>query len=110
MVKFNPEALRAWIEAKQVETIGGHAQKKQPPTRQEGKPQNKRGPHAADSEPAARPARESPKDRPKEEKQGGVRKAMEYRARMQIKEKERRLQRARQKEAEDAVGKPDEYV
>lgn len=119
MIKFDPQALRAWIEAKRVEAIGGGARKTRPPRAvdggspraQEGRREAETGPtsHKPGHNAPKKPARKALGGQPKERKVRGIKKAIEYRARMQIKEKERRLKQARQKAAEDAIGKPEVY-
>ena len=110
LIKFRPVEIQALIEARHVPAIGTNSRKRQPPTRQAGKPEAKVPTEGAHGKAPAKSAREKPKDRAlNEERKASLKKAMEYRAREYFKEKERRLRRARRKAAEDAIGKPDVY-
>lgn len=101
-IKFDSEALQAWIEARKVEALsgGGH----------------RRGTKAGGRKPSdeayggarAKSAREEPKKRAlSKERNASLRKVMGLRAREHLKEKEKRLKRARRKAAAEAIGKRD---
>ncbi|MCX7038084.1 MAG: helix-turn-helix domain-containing protein [Spirochaetes bacterium] len=109
LIKFDPTELQSWIEARRIQAIGAKQEKSQPPTRQEGKPEGRRLSDKSSSEPPTRSAREKLKARSTDRKAVETKKAIVYRARAQLKEKQRRLRQARRKAAEEAIGKPDVY-
>lgn len=100
LIKFDPEALRAWIEAKRVEAISRKVEK-----HPAGKPKSRQTPDIGNR----KPVKEKPKSRSSDGKVSDTKKAITYRAQEYLKEKDKRLKRARMKAAEDAIGKPDEY-
>jgi excisionase family DNA binding protein len=80
LIKFDPTELQSWIEARRIQAIGSHTPKGQSPGRQEGEAETKRPRRPIDRGTPIRPAMESQKDRTKDGKVSGTKKAVQYRA------------------------------